>query len=423
MRLSLHQLAKSALGSPTLQQSFISTFGNLFSGVVAAIAMIIASRILEPKEFGIFSVFASLIAIFSKFGDLGLNATIVRFFGRWQETERARSVRLLQSTMAWRIRGLVVGSGIIALLATFFLADSLEISNPGLWILVIIGSAILAFYELTYVLFSSLQRFLLIGVLGTVLALTKILGFSFFFFLTHPLIGISAIYALSPIAAITSLYRFLPEKTFTLSTTVAKDIQGYISTYSPHAFVGVICSTLIANIDILFVQSFLGSYDAGMYAAASRIALFISFLTVAVGGVLNSRVSHYQDKSLQLRYLKKSVAVVGFAILGFVLFLPVARLSILFTVGESYLPALPILMVLAANAFLALAIAPLSALFYAVEAPKYFSLSGVLQVSLICILNLLLLSHSGIMVAAMSRLLATASFGIFTILYLYRKLR
>jgi O-antigen/teichoic acid export membrane protein len=84
--------------------------------------------------------------------------------------------------------------------------------------------------------------------------------------------------------------------------------------------------------------------------------------------------------------------------------LPFARWFILLTIGGEYLAGLPILIILVAASFLALASMPFIALFYSFDASWYFSISGVAQLAIVLLGNLLFVPRYGLAAAAWTRL-------------------
>ena len=59
------------------------------------------------------------------------------------------------------------------------------------------------------------------------------------------------------------------------------------------------------------------------------------------------------------------------------------------------------------NSFLGLILVPLTAVFYTLNKPSYFSINGFIQVACILIGTLLFIGQYGIMAAAISRIAAT----------------
>ncbi|MCD8484182.1 oligosaccharide flippase family protein [Candidatus Woesebacteria bacterium] len=196
---------------------------------------------------------------------------------------------------------------------------------------------------------------------------------------------------------------------------VQKSVRKAIVRFWPHAAVGSVAITLINNMDLLFVQGTLNSLETGLYAGASRLASFVVLATYAVSSVLNNRVSRYRSKKDLRAYLWKSLSLAGLAFLGFLVFVPLSRTLIIWTIGPEYLGGLLPFIILVANALLGFALVPYTSYFFAVDAPSYHSVGGVLQVSLIVLGNILFLPAYGLLAAATIRFVTTLVFGVYTL--------
>ena len=80
-------LIKKALGSQAFKQGTYMMAGNTVASGIAAIAMIIYSRLLGPEKFGAFSIGASTVLLLSKLADGGINLAIERNVARTPQTE------------------------------------------------------------------------------------------------------------------------------------------------------------------------------------------------------------------------------------------------------------------------------------------------------------------------------------------------
>lgn len=416
------KLAQVALVSGAIRQSIVATLGSIIAGVVSAVAIILASRILGPENFGVFSVATSLIAVTSKIGDWGLNSVVTRLLPKWRD-DQEKSQNLLGQLVQWKLVLTLVGALVLLIIGPQ-IREGLNFPYPLIWVGIIIGAAILVAYEYVYLILSALHDFLWLGYFSIAQAVLKVVLFGgLWLFSFHSALSVLVAYALAPAVSVLLVADRLHNWLFVRPKPVARDLQHRILRFASHASVGVVSMALISNLDLLLVQTHLTPFETGLYAGASRIALFVSLLTAAVGGVLNNRVVRYETRATQTEYLIKSLAVVGLAALGFVLFLPAAKLVIALTIGSEYLSGLPTLILLVGNAFLGLAIVPYISFFYAVNRPAYFSIGGVLQVALIFGGTILLLPQYGLAAAAYARLLATIAFALFTGFYLLRELR
>jgi O-antigen/teichoic acid export membrane protein len=413
MFTQLKKIGSAALVSGALRQSAVATVGNIVTGVVSAVAIILASRILGPTQFGVFSVASSLIAVGSKIGDWGLNSIVTRFLPRSKD-DFAQSRPLLAQLVQWKLAATLIGAAVLLFFGPQF-REWLRFPYPVAWLAIVVGAVVLAGYEYVYLILSALHEFVWLGFFGVIQAVLKMAAFTGLWVVgLQSATSITLAYAIAPLASIVLIFRHLKRWLLISPATADKALRRQIMRFAPHASVGVVSMALISNIDLLLVQTRLSPFETGLYAGAGRISLFIALIAASVGGVLNNRVVRYQDRSTRIVYLKKSAVLFLAAGLGFLIFLPLARLVLVMTIGPEYLSGLPTLIVLVGNAFLGLAIIPYISFFYSVDKPAYFSIGGLIQVASIVVITLILMPRYGLISAAYARLAATMILGLFT---------
>jgi O-antigen/teichoic acid export membrane protein len=410
---SLLALAKK---SEAIRQSLLTTVGTAVTGVVSAVALMYISRVLGPTQFGVFSVGIAIMTIVSRIGDMGLNSVITRQLPKWSG-QKDKAKELLRQLVQWKVMFIVTGIIVLGLLVPVG-SQLLNFPYPVLIWLALIGSVGLIMYEHVMLVLSALHEFTWVNVLNITQAVLKVV----FFFLLGVLgwataLNVSIWYYFAPFITAAWIMTRFKDWLLVLPRKASPEVSNLIKTYAVHAGLGVIAMTLITNIDVLFVQKYLSTFDTGIYAGASRIALFVGFISSAIGGVLNNRVARYHDRATLSLYLQKSLAVVGLAVLGFIAFLPFAKLILIFTIGGEYLSGQWPMILLVANAFLTMAIVPYISFFYAVDHPNYFSIGGFLQLFFIIAGNVLFLPGFGLEAAAWSRIVATCAHGLYTIWY------
>lgn len=406
------------LRSEAVRQSAELAIGNSLTGLIMAVAMIVVSRVVGPELFGALSVSMAIMMIFSKGVDMGINQIIPRFLNQWSLFP-AKSTNFL----GFIIRSRIVLS-ILTLLAGFILiplvVTELNFSFHLLLFWGLIGGIILGWYDHVSVVLTARHKFRWAAVLSVSQALIKLAGFLIILVLAGNWIeGYAAVYFLAPLIA--TVIMGLKFKDLVFAKPLPQiSIMRKIKPYLVHAAIGSLSATLIANLDLLMVQRSLTVIETGVYAGANRISLFLSFVIAAFTTVLNNRVARYKEESLLKSYIIKSSLMVVVALIGFVAFLPLAPHLIMFTIGEEYLSGLGALIILIGNAFLLLALSPFLALFYSLDEPSFFSISGIVQVVVIVLGNLFFLDGFGLQAAAWTRLAATVVLGLVTFYFAFK---
>lgn len=404
--------------SEAIRQSAILVIGTSLTGVIMAVAMILASRSLGPENFGVFSVSIAVMSLVSKGVDMGLSQLMPRLLNKWK-SHPDKSKEFLGQTVFWKLR-LAVVTFVVSILIIPLLTQLLNYPYPNMLFWAIIGAIVISLYEYIYLLLAAEHKFVTASLMSVIQAVLKAFGFGIVLvFFTGAVYGITAVYYLAPLLSAGYVAWKSRDWMWVHPQPAGKQVRKEMFTFLWHSLIGVIAMTLIVNLDVLLVQRYLNSFETGLYAGATRIAAFIGFATSSVGGVLNNRVSRYHDQKTRKQYLWKSLGLALIAIIAFLLYLPFARFSLIWTIGPEYMNGLPALIILVLNAFLSFAIVPFISFFYSVDHPKYFSFGGILQVMIILLGNWLFLPTHGIQAAAWTKVAATAIFGIYTIFYVF----
>jgi O-antigen/teichoic acid export membrane protein len=209
------------------------------------------------------------------------------------------------------------------------------------------------------------------------------------------------------------------KQSFTAQKKLFKEMAG-------HSAVAFIAAGIIENIDVLFVQRYLNTYEAGLLGGVGRVALLFSILAYALSSVLNPRVAKYTDRKNLSAYFKKALLLAGASIAAILVYLPFSKFILLATIGEQYLPGLEVMNILVASSLLTLAVVPFIAMFFSFDKPWYFSVSGILQLVIIVGGNYLFVPVFGLEGSAWTRLVSRIVLFAFTIIlvwYYFRKKR
>lgn len=410
------KLLNKARESEGLRQTSVTIVGNVFATGIAAISLILISRLLGPSQFGEFSVGISIVLILSRVNDLGLNATQTKFIPKFKQNYSEIN-QLFGYTLKIKLFfSLVIF--LIGILSGPMIASLLKVQSPALIYSAFFLSICTTWYEQLLTLLQALQRFHQAVYANAMQALLKLIGAVFFFF-THFNLGVPIFifYSFVPIAPIVFSKLFLPPWFTPDFRHIKKINQKQIWQMAKYSSIGFITSGLIANIDILFVKHYLDSFETGLLAGVTRIASMLLIIAFSLASVLNSRVSKYQTKQHLDSYIRKSFLFLILVGLGFLVFLPFTKMLILLTIGPEYVSGIGIMYILVANAFITIASVPFLALFYSLKADWYFLFAGIFQTVIIIMGNLLFIPQYGIIASALTKLvLSVLLFFITTVL-------
>lgn len=417
MKRQATQLFEKSLAlsrSQGLRQSLFFILGNMFAQVFSAVSLIIITRVLGPTKFGEFSIGFALLLILTRLNDLGTTFVVQKFGSSVQDKTDKNKI----FSFAWRVK--LMGAFSIACIGVPLgapLAELLHFSQPLILQLAFVLSAATVCYELLQAILQSLQRFTQAVVLNTSQAILKLAAaLSLLVSSGIGSIGIFVMYMLAPGVPVLFGRFFVPQW---YKINLFQDLSAERSksaSLARHAALSFVMAGVIENIDILFVQNYLTTYDAGLLSGVSRIALLFNLAAYSLANVLNPRVARYKSYADLRTYSKKAWLLAGVCVIGFLAFVPLAGLVISYSIGAAYLPATTELIVLMAAALLSIAAMPFIALFFSIDAPWYFSVAGVLQLATIILGNMLFVPQFGLEAAAWTRLVSRVVLFIFTIL-------
>lgn len=409
-----------AYNSQGLRQSGLTVGANTFATGISAITLIILSRVLGPEQFGLFSVAFSLTLFLARLGDVGLNMAVQKYVSQLHERESERASGIIIAVAKFKAMvGLVLF--LVGLMFGQLISKQIfGIQEPLLIQVSIAFSGVIIAYDFGLVLLQSslefakaallpfLQSILKLATVG-ILMVKKIESVAFIYL----------IYTLSPLISVIAAWKFLPPWFKPRSQLFPHD-KKLILTMTKFTAIAVVSAAVVDHVDTLMVKMFLNEFETGLFAAASRISLLIAVMGYSLGAVLNTRVARYAHDGHLQSYLKKAMFMSMAALAGIVVSLPFNRLLLLLTAGDAYVQALTPLHWLVASSFVVLATVPFVAIFYAVEFPLYFALSGIVQTVSLIGLNALFIPAYGIEGAGYARFISRVIVLMVTIIIVMR---
>lgn len=415
MYLSKNNILKSGV-----YQSILTIFGNIVATGFAALALILISRLVGPSEFGIFSVGFALVVILTKLIDAGLNSAVVKYVGGAKSLEEKNAMYTVATKLKLLLTIIIVITGtiaspVVASLINFPHIDIIRVS--------FILASCTVLYEHFLALLQSLHLFGKAILLNLLQSLTKLIVVLVFYLLSIKSGSwLFALYISAPFTSLLVAHKVIPKniipKLFKSYPQAEKSILQMVK----HTSIAIIAAGIIENIDVLFIQRYLNTYETGLFGGVSRIAMLFAVIAYSIGNVLYPRVAKYKSQEHLQAFLKKAFMIVVASALGFLMTIPFAKWLIILTIGQAYVTATPVLLILLAASFLTIAVIPFIALFYSFNANWYFSLSGILQLVIVVLGNYLFVPVYGLEAAAWTRLASRIFLFVFTVsmgLYYY----
>lgn len=394
--------------------------GNVIGTVISAIALILFSRFMGPTEFGLFSTAFAAMQIVVRLSDLGTNMAAERAIARVHGQDSELSDRLMRVVLWFKLSSFALCAILGWLLAPWIATSLLHIGSVALLRTAMVLALGTIFFEYSTIVFQSTHRFAMVARITIAQALGKLLFGAILIWqgMLHATEGL-LVYGLIPGLGALFGWKRGTLSSFILPVTWKKDLQAILSVAKWTA-IAAISATLADNIDTLLVQSFMSSYDTGIWSGAVRIATFASVLGWSVGSVLNIRVARYTSPTHLKEYLGKAWKLSLFILFVLILATPFAGLAIRLTIGSAYLAGTLPLQILILAAGLAGAATPFVALFYLFDRPQYYAIAGIIQTVVLVLGDLIFIPRLGLVGSAWVRVVVRLVILVFTLLYARR---
>lgn len=394
--------------------------GNVFGTIISAIALILFSRFMGPAEFGIFSAALAAMQILVRLTDLGTNVATERQLARVYGGDRTLADRLARVGLWMKGLGFVVFAGLGWVLAPWIGHSLLHIGNISIIRLAFLLSAGTVLFEYTTVIFQASHRFGMVARITIAQAIGKLV-FGLLLIWQGMLQSFSAllIYGLMPGVGALLGWIKTPLSSFSLPKSWRHDAKLILS-IAKWTGIATVAATLADNIDTLFVQSLMSSYNTGIWSGAVRIATFGSLVGWSIGSVLSIRVARYADHSHLKKYLSKAWKLSIFSFLLLCLAIPLAGFAIWVTIGTAYTAAITPLQILLLATGIGAATTPYVSLFYLFDKPQYYAYAGIISTAILLIGDYATIPYFGLLGAAWTRVVVRLFVLIFTLLYARR---
>lgn len=402
------------------QQSIWTIGGTFATSGLAALALIILTRALGPTQFGIFSVGFSLFLLLVRLNDWGMTTVIQKFGSRSSDHSEINSIFSFTTTV--RLVSCAV-TALIGLIGYQWFAQQLSFNHPAVILTAFLAATAGSFFEQFQTMLQSLHRFTQAAVVNMLQGLLKLgIALGFLFSGSFNITLLLALYSCASIVPFIASKLLFPQWLKLKLTQIKLQEKASILATAKHATVGFITAGVIENVDILFVQKYLDTYDVGLLSGINRVALLFSILGYALSTVLNPRAARYTQDRDKTAFIKKGWLVCSMSLLAFLFLAPFSSLIIQYTIGSDYLAAAPLLVILLGASLLTIAIAPFSAVFYSLDDARYFSYIGIAQLIVILIGNALFVPVYGLEAAVTTRLVSRVVLFVVTVTWLYRVL-
>ncbi|MEM2282320.1 MAG: flippase [Candidatus Hadarchaeales archaeon] len=340
-----------------LRGSSLIFLSGLSVSAAGFLLRIFLARSLMPSDYGLFFALIGFLSFVALVGNLGLPTALTKYISEFwtkKQSERVRSciyfaLKIQSFLLVGMAVSLVLLSNTIAVCVFKTPEASTMLKVMSVWLVVgclfgTVQSAHQGFQNLGMVsLMGSLQAF---GILLFALLFIGCLNFNVTGMAFACLFGSLTALIIGVIVLIRKYWIHLKGKPVS-SESFAK---GFIW-FSLISFIGIIGVTVLDNLDTLIIQLFRGAKEVGYYQVARPLFGVVGSVGGALGTALFPLTSELwaREERESLRRLLRYMLKISFSIILPTVFLFVAFPEIIIRLifGDAYLPAAPVLRVLA----------------------------------------------------------------------------
>jgi O-antigen/teichoic acid export membrane protein len=373
---------------------------------------IITARYLGAEGRGIFAVTTAIVAIGTQFGNLGLHSANTYFIAK----DPSRLKTIITNTF-WVS---IVGGAIIAIISTGVLYFKPDLASG-----VPIKYIIVAVVSVPFTLMALLGQNILLGV-------QRIRVLNIFEFV-HALVNVIVVVILLVLlkAGVLSLIAFTAIMTLLYAALVywylrrvERNRVGFdlgllkqMASYGFKAYLASLFSFLVIRLNMLMVNSILGTDQAGIYSIATSAGDILLMIPASIGMILFPQVSGMGEGGwLYSKKVARATAIMMGAACIFVAI--IARPFITLFYGQAFAPAANALLWLLPGVFVLSVNTIFNNFFAARGFPAIIVASPFIALVANILLNLHFLPHYGINGGAISSSISYTTMFIFSIIYL-----
>lgn len=371
--------------SQTSRDALISFSGLGIIAVVGMIFTVITARAFGPTAFGLFSALNAIVTLLSSIGDFGISAALVNFLPK--ATDRRQTI--ISVTFWFQVIVSLIISLILITLSAFH-----QSIVPGsqtvhfIIISVLTGAYILQGFALG--IFNAEKKFFQASFIQGLDSTVKLVIVTSLFFSNSMNIEL-ALLANVFSCFLSLIYGFAGE--FKNIRPIFPRAQlAEVFAFSKWIALSRFFSVMISRVDILLLNLMVGGFEAGIFAAASRITLLFALLVSSLGAVISPRFSAFGRRHEILAYLKKvSLLVTGVSIFMLLTIL-VADPLIKIIFGAKFTASIPVFQALtvAMIPFL-FTVVTVPPLLYSFNRPRFLAKITIIQTVVLVGLDILLI--------------------------------
>lgn len=299
---------RAIIFSKTAKDTSILFIGNSASSVLGIVFTILAARFLGPESWGLVVAVTSLIVILASVADLGLGSSVFRFLSKEWANNKNSSPEIYKTIVFLRLVSAVLLSLFLIFVSKWLAPLVLQQPDSRLVIFAAIGVLGVLFVDLQIATFQAKQNWTKAALfIALTNALRLILLLALIMIGSVNLLSVLAVFVLSLLVVwgISLVWQKLPLGLPVNLPALSKNVFSFSVWLAGNQAV----SSINSRIDVLLLLNIAGSVNAGIYGAASRIALGFPIIVGSFATVLAPRFASIDKKQDLMGFFKKSIGL------------------------------------------------------------------------------------------------------------------
>lgn len=388
--------------------------GNIVAQGLAFLVTVLVSRDLGPNDYGDYALIVAIFTCITQLSDFGTATSYVRFLSRNKGAEaEALGTMVLFKLSSSALLAFLIWLAAPSISAYFFGA-------PRFTSLFELAAAALVFHSLLSTLIAHLQgleqfrTYSLVSIAhhglrlvsAVVIALMSVRELHFTYYLyTYFFVAAGIV-----IAVLTQW-----DMSLSLNWRFIKDIYGL----GFWIFLSSVAVIVQMRIDVVMLQKLASPLQAGLYSAASSVAMIFPLITMSITATLMPKMDGFLKDHTVRQFIAKAGRIARLVIIGCIALETVSPAVIGIFFGSAYHGAIPVFEILIVSYMFGVIVNPISLIYYQVNQAHILTLVNWAQLGIAYAANLLLIPLYGAIGAACSSLLLHIFSSAVIVGYLY----
>jgi len=402
------------------QQTALVFAGKLASACLGFAMSLLVARWMGPDAFGLFSLFI-VVLIFGNdlLGD-GLNPGVVRYYAMHSRQDPSQASEVLTSALTLR---LLVGIPVVVVgvMCGRQIAETVFHNEAYTLPIVfgLIGSLGAALWSFNLAAWQAREEFKTYAVMVWLVNLMRMLSLPILWLLGQLTLGTIMgsqvlFFYLCTAVGLWLLRSHL--RNFTINWGLLRELFSF----SKWPAIASFCFLLQVNLAVPFLNYFMNSREAGLYAAGSSLLQGIDFLTVSLLTTLLPKVSQLTSFEQCRAYVQRSFPIFLGLAACFVPVLFFTRPLVLGLFGAAFEGTILVFQILFIGALGTLVTHPLYLVLYTINRPHLYTVTGIVAVIAWVVVGFWLIPDHGAIGAAWTTLFARLLQSVLIVAILWR---